>query len=50
MNWLTNEALFYSGLAIVGGSLILGIIFFCISKIKSIQLKNQFDKEYGEDN
>ena len=48
MDWLTNEVLFYSGLGITGGSLLLGIIYFCVSKVKSVRLNAQLDSEYGE--
>ena len=48
MDWLTNEVLFYSGLGITGVSLLLAIVYFCISKIKSVRLNAQLDTEYGE--
>lgn len=48
MGWITNEMLFYGGLVLTGSSVLLAIIFFCISKIKSIKLNAQLDKEYGE--
>lgn len=47
MGWLTNEVLFYGGLGITGGSLLLAIISFCIFKIKSVRLNAQLDSEYG---
>lgn len=50
MEWITNEMLFYGGMILAGGSALLTIIFFCISKIRSIKLKNQLDLEYGEKN
>lgn len=48
MLWLTNEVLFYGGLGITGFSLLLAIIYFCISKIKSVRLNAQLDSEYGK--
>lgn len=47
MEWLINEVLFYGGLIIVGCSVISGIIYFCVSKIKAVRLKAQLDVEYG---
>lgn len=48
MDWLTNEILFYGGLILICSSLLLAIIYFCISKIKSVKLNAQLDAEYGE--
>lgn len=48
MDWLTNEVLFYGGLGITGVSLLLAIIYFCISKIKSVRLNAQLESEYGK--
>lgn len=48
MNWLTNETLFYGGILITGCTVLSAIIYFCISKIKSIKLKAQLELEYGE--
>lgn len=48
MGWLTNEILFYGGGVLAGSSVLLAIIFFFISKVKSIKLNAQLDKEYGE--
>ncbi len=48
MNLLTDEVLFYGGIIITGCSLLLAIIFLCISKIKKIRLDAQLDEEYGK--
>lgn len=48
MNLLTDEALFYGGIIITGCSLLLAIIFLCVSKIKKIRLDAQLDAEYGK--
>lgn len=48
MDWLTNEALFYGGLGLIGISLVLGITYFCVSKVKTVKLKAQLDSEYGK--
>lgn len=47
MEWLTNEVLFYGGLVITGGSVLSAIIYFFISRIKSVNLNAQLDAEYG---
>ncbi len=48
MDWLTDEILFYGG-AITGGcAIILGGIYFCISRIKLARLNAQLDSEYGK--
>lgn len=48
MDWITNEAMFYGGLILAGSSALLTIIFFCISKVKSVKLNAQLNREYGE--
>lgn len=48
MGWITNEMMFYGGVILVGGSALLTIIFFCISKVKSVKLDAQLNREYGE--
>lgn len=48
VNWMTNEVLFYGGIGITGGSLLFGIIYLCVSKVKSVRLNAQLDSEYGE--
>ena len=48
MDWLTNETVFYAGIAGAGLSVLLTVIYLCVSKIKTIKLKTQLDKEYGE--
>lgn len=48
MVWISNEMMFYGGLILAGSSVLLAIIFFCLSKVKSVKLNAQLDKEYGE--
>lgn len=48
MNFLTDEMLFYGGLIITGISVLFGIIYFFISKIKKMRLFQQLNQEYGE--
>lgn len=48
MEWLTNEILFYGGIAITTISLIIFIIYLCISQIITIRLNAKMDIEYGE--
>lgn len=50
MNWLTNELLFYGGMAVAIGSLIAAILYFCISQIGKVRLDAQLDAEYGKKN
>ena len=47
---LTNEILFYGGLAIAGGTLFAAFICLSISHIKKIRLDAQLDAEYGKRN
>lgn len=49
MSWLTNELIFYFGVGITAVSLLLGILYFCISKINYMKLNAQLDTEYGKD-
>lgn len=48
MEWLTDEIMFYGGVAVAGGSALAAIIFFCIFKVKKIKLNAQLDREYGK--
>ena len=48
MGWITNEMMFYGGGILAGGAALLTIIFFCISKVKSVKLNAQLKQEYGE--
>ena len=45
---LTNEILFYGGLAIAGGTLLAAFIYLCIWHIKKVRLDAQLDVEYGK--
>lgn len=49
-NMLTNEILFYGGLAITGCTLLAAFIYLCMSHIKKIRLDAQLDAEYGKKN
>ena len=48
MSWLTDELLFYGGIAVAVGSLVMAILSFCILQIKKIRLNAQMDYEYGK--
>jgi len=48
MDWITNEMLFYSGLAITAFSLIAAIVYALISLICMMRLKAKLFSEYGE--
>lgn len=48
MDWLTDELLFYGGLATVIAALILLIIYMIISHITLLHLKKKLDTEYGD--
>lgn len=48
MEWLTNEVLFYGGLAIAVVSAIVGLAHLVVSKFKAFRLKTQLIAEYGE--
>ena len=50
MEWLSNELLFYGGIAICGVDILLAIIFFCVSKIKAVKLGARLEAEYGKKN
>lgn len=41
MEWLTNEALFYGGIAIAAGSVVTGLVHLVVSKFKAFRLKAQ---------
>ena len=48
MEWLTNEMMFYGGISMAVGSVVLAILYFCVSKINKIRLNVQLDAEYGK--
>lgn len=48
MKWVTDELLFYGGLATVIAALILLIIYMVISRITFLHLKKKLDTEYGD--
>lgn len=50
MNWITDEMLFYGGIAAAGGSLLASIVCFAAFKIQKIRLDSQLDEEYGKEN
>ena len=49
INCLSDELIFYIGLAIFGFSAIAMIIFMVTSRIKLIKLNNRLDEEYGKE-
>lgn len=49
MSWLTDEVMFYGGIAITVFSFILGGIFIGMFKYNLFRLKIQFDEEYGKE-
>jgi len=48
MEWLTDEVLFYGGLAIAIGSLAMAALFTVVLKMHMTRLNALFDREYGE--
>lgn len=48
MKWLTSEILFYGGIGISAGAVVLGSLFFAFLQMKKFRLKNELDREYGE--
>lgn len=49
VNYMSDEILFYIGIAVVICSISIGIIFFLISKVKKVRLDTQLNEEYGEE-
>lgn len=48
VDWLTNEILFYGGIAVAIASLAAALLYFCITQIKKVRLDARLDAEYGE--
>lgn len=48
MSWLTNEILFYGGMLVAVGSLIIIFLYFCVSHVKKLHLDIRLHTEYGE--
>lgn len=48
MEWISDELLFYGGMAAAGCSLLAMILYLCISQIKKVRLSARLDAEYGE--
>lgn len=48
MEWITNELLFYGGIAAAGCSLFAMVFCLCIFQIKKVRLNARLDAEYGE--
>lgn len=44
---ITDQLLFYGGMAVSGCSAALAFLFFCISQIRKIRLNARLDAEYG---
>lgn len=49
MSLLTNEALFYGGIAVAGCSLAAAVIYFSIAYVRWIRLNIKLDEEYGKE-
>lgn len=49
MAWLTNELLFYGGIAIAAGSVLLAVGHAIASHIRWIRLNICLDEEYGKE-
>lgn len=48
MGFVTDEMIFWGGMALTGGSLLGLLIFLCISQVKKVRLEAVLDTEYGE--
>lgn len=48
MGWLTNEALFYGGIIVIGCSVAAAVIYFSIAYVRWMRLSIKLDKEYGK--
>lgn len=46
---MTNEILFYTGIAVAICSILMAIVYFLISKVKMVQLDAKLDEEYGKE-
>lgn len=47
MGWLTDEILFYGGMAAAGGALAAALIYCVLSHIGMIRLCARLEAEYG---
>lgn len=48
MDWLTDEMLFFGGIAVAAASALLTLIYFFISHVGKKRLNAKLDAEYGE--
>jgi hypothetical protein len=48
MDFLSNEFLFYGGIVLAAGALVVLVIYLFISKIGAIRLDIKLDSEYGK--
>ena len=48
MEWISDELLFYGGMAAAGCSLLAMILSLCMFQIKKVRLNARLDAEYGE--
>lgn len=48
MNAFSDEMILYSGLIVAVASILAGIIYYVIYKIRNRKLNAKFDAEYGE--
>lgn len=46
----SNQVIFYTGLLLMGSTLVLAIICFFFRKMQWLKLSNQLDEEYGKRN
>ena len=44
---VTDQTLFYGGMALAGGSALAAFLFFCVFQIRRIRLNARLDAEYG---
>lgn len=45
---LTNEMMFYGGIALAGTSILGMVIYFLIARMRRMKLDMQLDQEYGK--
>ena len=48
MGWISDELLFYGGMAVAGCSLLAMILCLCMSQVRKVRLNARLDAEYGE--
>lgn len=48
MEWLTDELLFYGGMAAAVSTAIISLLYFCVWKVRKAHLDARLDEEYGK--